>query len=106
MNRKLLHLKRLEEQQVNEELRKIDNAEKCYKNYSFFNSLAIMLFVMRVIIVVTACFYKTLLIGINDSLISLVVLAFAILSIISLLISSFYNSKTMALAKEYYNNVS
>ena len=39
MNRKLLHLKRLEEKQVNEELKKIDNAEKCYKNYSFFNSL-------------------------------------------------------------------
>lgn len=105
MNKKLLKLKYLEEQEVTEELKKIENAEKCFKNYSFFNLLGIMFFIMSMIMVITACFYKTLLIGINDSLISLVVLVFTMLSIISLVISAFYNSKTMSLVKKYYNNI-
>lgn len=106
MNKKLLEFKYLEEQEVTKELKKIENAEKYFKNYSFFNSLGIMFFIMSMILVITACFYKTLLIGINDSLISLVVLAFTMLSIISLTISTFYNSKTMRLVKQYYNNIS
>lgn len=99
-NRKL---KYIEEKVLNEELRKIENAEKYLKNYSLFNSLAIMLFIMSFIMIITVSINKANLINVNESLISMFVMIFSILSLISLIISDFYNSKTINIVKKYYS---
>ncbi|MBE6149427.1 MAG: hypothetical protein E7170_01725 [Firmicutes bacterium] len=98
----LSRLRYLEEQKLNNELKKIGKAERYYKNYSFFNSLSVMFFIMSFVIIAVEVVYKFLFINTNDLLISLVLLLFVSISIISLCISIFYNSKSIALVKEYY----
>lgn len=100
----LERLRYQEEQKLNKELKKIGKAEKYFKNYSFFNSLSIMFFIMSFVIILVEVVYKYLFISTNELLISLVLLLFISISIISLCISIFYNSKSIKLVKQYYEN--
>lgn len=103
MNR-LERLRYQEEQKLNKELKKIGKAEKYFKNYSLFNSLSIMFFIMSFVIILVGVVYKFLFININELLVSLVLLLFISISIILLCVSIFYNSRSIALVKEYYKN--
>ena len=104
MRKRLQKIQYLEQQIINTELCKIDNAEMYYRKCSFFNMMSILFFVMGIIMIITAAIYQSLLININDMLIGLFILLFVFVSLISLIISTFYNFKTIKVAEKYYNN--
>lgn len=101
----LKNLRKMEKRYVYNELKKIDNATDCYKNYSLFNSLSVMFFVMSLIVIVTACIYQERLININNISVMIFISVLALLAFISLIISIFYNFKTIDLVKQYYKSV-
>ena len=102
MRKSFLELQCLEEQKLNEEMKKIDNAEQYYKMLSMFNSLALIFFVMNIFVVLLGVISQSLLLSISDSVFTVLIFSFVILAFISLLASLFYKHKTMEVLKQHY----
>ena len=98
----LQKLQIIEEQKLDEELKKIDNAEEYFKNQKLLNFLAITFFVMNLIVIVTASLNEYMLFETNSIKINLVILVFIILSLISLISSIFYKAKTLETLEQHY----
>lgn len=101
MNKKISDLRKEEEKRIYNELLSDSNIEKNLRNYELFSSLSIMSFIMGIVIIIVTSIYKKQLIGIDDSLTSLFVLIFILFSLISLVLSYYYNSKTIDNIKKY-----
>jgi len=102
MRKSFLELQCLEEQKLNEEMKKIDNAEQYYKMLSMFNSLALIFFVMNIFVIVLAVVSQVLLLSISDNLFTMLICTFVSLAFISLLASVFYKHKTMKVLRQHY----
>jgi len=102
MKKSFLELQCLEEKKLNEEIKKIDNAEQYYKMLSMFNSLSLIFFVMNIFVIILAVISQSLLLNISDNLFMMLICSFVTLAFISLLASTFYKHKTMEVLKQHY----
>lgn len=101
--KKMLELQYLEEQKLQEEIKKIGDAEYYYNMLSVFKSSALICFIASLIMIVIATYAEISLIDTNALLISFVIVTFTILSLISLLMSLFYKNKTLKLLEQHYS---
>lgn len=102
MRKSLLQLQYSEEQKAALELKKIESAEENYKITTLYQRLAITIFVLNLVMIISAVVWEKLLIAKNDFIISLIILLFSIISLSLLVISNFYKEKTMNILYNYY----
>ena len=102
MRKSLLQLQYLEEKKAALELKKIESAEENYKITTLYQRLALIIFILILIMTISAVVCEELLIAKNDFIISLIILLFSIISLSLLVVSNFYKEKTMNILYNYY----
>jgi len=102
MKNNLLKMQALEEAKIHEEIKKAGNAFENYKMIDFYKSLALYVFITNAVVIIMSVVYQFLLIKINNLLINIVIIMLSIFSLSLLLVSNFYENKTLKILSDYY----